>query len=166
MIFVGIDPGFRNVGIVALETGYALSDIPVDAFKLRYEPVKGDKETYETWFDVGYECGEALRDIKQEFSNKKSMSIGMMAPIQTHHKGSCLKIHVASGIIFGISMRYGYALMQRDLQVRRALGPLIGCPLKLKGGAATRFVKQFWPKCSNEHLANAWLMAKYLSITN
>ena len=160
-MFIGIDPGFSNVGIVALKGG---SDIPIEAFKLRYEPTKTDEAKHHTWFDIGYEVGECLADIKRDRSPRQAMDIGMLAPIQPAKRASHLKIHVATGVIFGVCMQYGIASMRTDLGVRRALGPLISCPLSLKGGAATRFVKKFWPECSNEHLANAWLMARYLQI--
>ena len=162
-IFVGTDPGYSHCGIVALKTG---SDIPVESFKLKYDPTTTEVARHDQWHMIGYEVGEALQDIKRDFSPREAMNIGVLAPIQTKTRGSCLKLHVATGIIYGVCMQYGIATMATDQKVRRTLGPLIGCPLKLKGGAATRFVKQFWPACGNEHLGNAWLSAKYLSITN
>lgn len=160
---MGLDPGFRYVGIVALDS--RKGDVPVEAFTLRYERAEGDVATHDTWYDIGYETRESLQDIKADRSPRQAMTIGMMAPFS---KGKSefrapIKSHVAAGIIFGHCMNFGIATMARDLKVRRALGPLIGCPLSFKPeGEKTIFVKKFWKECPNVHCADAWLMAKYL----
>lgn len=162
-VFVGIDPGFSHVGIVALNSK---SDIPLDTHKLRYEATHNNHDTYDTWHMIAYEVNECLQDIKRDFSPKLILTIGMLAPIYIPQNVSVgtMKLWVATGIIYGVCTKNGMASMQTDQSVRGALS-VIGCPRKFKTeGKITKFVRQSWPECPNSHCANAWLKAKYLML--
>lgn len=169
ILVVGVDPGFRHIGIVAVRGKDKTIDghVVVDYHKMNYPSTNTDKDTYENWSQIAFEVNESLREVKSDFSPNEAMFIGVLAPVyKPGQSAGKIKLWTATGIIYGICTKWGPTSWKTDRSVRRILGPLIGCPKKFDpAGDATRFIRgtQFkgqrvlWADCPNEHCAHAYL---------
>lgn len=156
-IYIGIDPSLTNTGIVLVNDQ---CDIPMWNMTIKTKPHgKGREGLFRRW--------DFINDELYAIPKHEDMVGLVYAPHYQHGKNkNATHLPLINGLCFAALRNICVSLIWReDKPLREALRS-VGIAVPKEKSKIKGFVRNYWPRCPNEHEAMAYLAIKYLQVTS